>query len=309
MTTDSDGLALRIEGVSKRYGAALAVDGLDLEIGRGEVFGFLGPNGAGKTTAVKICLDLVRPTSGSATVLGRPSLDWRARRQVGFLPEHFRFQEWLTAREFLDVHARLCGVPAPLRRERAAELLEQLGLSRQADQQLRDFSKGMLQRVGLAQALIHRPQLVFLDEPTSGLDPLGRRLVRDVIQDLRRQGTTVFLNSHLLSEIEITCDRVGFVRRGRLIACGPLSQFLAPATEVEVTLDPESPRALPGWAELTYPYEAEDGLLRVRLPNESQVPELVGRLVALGARIQAVHPRRVSLEDVFLEIMAGEEAG
>lgn len=302
-------IALRIEGLSKQYGSTLPLDGLDLEVAQGEVFGFLGPNGAGKTTAVKISLDLVHPTAGEVQMLGRPSRDWRVRRRVGFLPEHFRFQEWLTAREFLDVHGRLFGVAAVERRRRADDLLERLDLSRQADRQLRDYSKGMLQRVGLAQALIHRPQLVFLDEPTSGLDPLGRRLVRDVIQELRLEGTTVFLNSHLLSEIEVTCDRVGFVRRGRLVHCGPLHELLAAAMEVEVLLDPGTKLSESALASLPHEAEMAGDRLIVQLPDESLVPDLVERLVALGARIRAVKPRRSSLEEVFMQLMEGEEAG
>jgi len=310
LVSDGDsGVALRIEGLTKQYGPTLALDGLDLEVAQGEVFGFLGPNGAGKTTAVKICLDLVRPSAGSVTVLGLPASDWRARRRVGFLPEHFRFQEWLTAREFLDVHGRLCGMPAPQRRQRGVDLLERLDLSRQTDQQLRVFSKGMLQRIGLAQALIHGPQIVFLDEPTSGLDPLGRRIVRDVIQDLRRQGTTVFLNSHLLSEIEVTCDRVGFVRRGRLVHCGPLSELLAAATEVEITLDPGTELTAADLASLPHEAVVVGERLLFRLSDESLVPDLVARLVALGVRIRSVRPQRSSLEEVFLELMEGEGAG
>ncbi|MGQ9555237.1 MAG: ABC transporter ATP-binding protein, partial [Anaerolineae bacterium] len=244
--------AIRIEGLRKEYGATVAVDDLHLAVGRGEVFGFLGPNGAGKTTCLKMLLGLVRSTAGSAQVLGRPAGDWRTRARIGFLPEHFRFQEWLKGIEFLDVHGRFYGMPANDRHRRAQELLDLVGLSRHTDKPLRDYSKGMLQRIGLAQALMNRPELVFLDEPTSGLDPLGRRLVRDIIQDLRGQGTTIFLNSHFLSEIEITCDRVAFIRRGQVVHSGRLAQLLTSHTEVELRVDGLAPALanqlkLAGW--------------------------------------------------------------
>jgi ABC-2 type transport system ATP-binding protein len=190
----------------------VAVADLTLLVGRGEVFGFLGPNGAGKTTSVKMLLGLTNPTAGSATLLGHPLGDRQARAKIGFLPEHFRFHEWLKAAEFLDLHGRLYGMSRAGRAAVIPDLLELVGLGHRAETKLSAFSKGMLQRIGLAQAMLNDPELVFLDEPTSGLDPLGRRLVRDIINGLRSEGTTVFLNSHLLSEIELTCDRVAFIR-------------------------------------------------------------------------------------------------
>jgi ABC-2 type transport system ATP-binding protein len=300
---------IKTENLSRRFGKVEAVKELNLSVPRGSVYGFLGPNGAGKTTAVKCCLDLVRPTAGTVRLLGRPSRDWRARSRVGFLPEHFRFQEWLTATEFLEVHGRLQGVPEAQRRRRAGELLELLDLSRHAQRPLKDFSKGMLQRTGLAQALINDPELVFLDEPTSGLDPLGRRLVRELIQDLRRQGTTVFLNSHLLSEIEVTCDRVAFIRRGRVVHCGTLNDLLGRQTEVEIRLEPGSPLPVADLAAQGWSAVGDGDRVRVQLDGEEQVPDLVAWLVGQGLRIRAVSPQRRSLEEAFLGLMEGEEAG
>ena len=301
--------AIRIEGLRKEYGATVAVDDLHLAVGRGEVFGFLGPNGAGKTTCLKMLLGLVRPTAGSAQVLGQPAGDWRTRARIGFLPEHFRFQEWLKGIEFLHVHGRLYGMPTNDRHRRAQELLDLVGLGRHADKPLRDYSKGMLQRIGLAQALMNRPELVFLDEPTSGLDPLGRRLVRDIIQDLRGQGTTIFLNSHFLSEIEITCDRVAFIRRGQVVHSGRLAQLLTSHTEVELRVDGlasalANQLKLAGW-EVAF----EGERLSVRLATEEQMPDLVAWLVGQGVRLRGVIPQHVSLEDYFLRLMEGEEAG
>ena len=201
---------------------------------RGEIFGFLGPNGAGKSTSIKMLLGLVKPSGGEAFVLGAPAGDVEVRRKIGFLPEDFRFYEWLTAAELLQLHGRLSGVPASELRERVPALIELVGLTPHRDKRLQNFSKGMLQRIGLAQALIHEPELIFLDEPTSGLDPMGRRLVRDIIRAQRDRGATVFLNSHLLSEIEITCDQVVFIREGEVVTSRDLRAI--PEEEVRVVV-------------------------------------------------------------------------
>ena len=199
---------IETSSLRKQYGALTAVDGIDLQVDAGEVFGFLGPNGAGKTTTVKMLLGLVAPSAGEARVLGCRPGDPAAMRRIGFLPEHFRFPPWLTAYNFLDTHGQLYGMTASQRRTRIPELLERVGLGGRARSRLGEFSKGMQQRVGLAQALLNEPALVFLDEPTSGLDPVGRYEVREIIRELRQRGVTVFLNSHYLSEVEVTCDRV-----------------------------------------------------------------------------------------------------
>jgi ABC-2 type transport system ATP-binding protein len=204
--------AIETSGLRRQFGATVAVADLSLSVARGEIFGFLGPNGAGKTTSLKLLLGLVRPTSGSGSVLGSPLGERRVRARIGFLPEHFRFHDSLTGRELLRFHGRLHGMRGLTLERRIDELLMRVDLADAEERPLREYSKGMTQRAGLAQALINEPELVFLDEPTSGLDPLGRLLVRDIIQELRDRGTTVFLNSHLLGEVEATCDRVVFVR-------------------------------------------------------------------------------------------------
>ena len=191
---------------------------LSLQVPRGEIFGFLGPNGAGKSTSIKMLLGLVQPTSGQAFVLGAPVTDqFRCAARIGFLPEDFRLYDWLTAAELLHLHGRLCGMSSAKLRRRVPEVLELVALTPHINRRLRGFSKGMLQRVGLAQALVHEPDIIFLDEPTSGLDPMGRRMVRTSSRQ-RDRGATVFLNSHLLGEIEITCDRVVFIRDGEVVA-------------------------------------------------------------------------------------------
>src|SRR5215471_2745335 len=222
-------LAIETESLRKLFGRTLAVADVSLAIRRGEVFGFLGPNGAGKTTSLKLLLGLIEPSGGSGTVLGAPLGTRNARARIGFLPEHFRFHECLTGRELLRIHGRLFGRRGAALEARIDALLARVALTEAADRRLQTYSKGMIQRAGLAQALVNSPELVFLDEPTSGLDPLGRVLVRSIIEELRAAGTTVFLNSHLLGEVEATCDRVAFVKKGRVIdelSLGDVSQGL-----------------------------------------------------------------------------------
>ena len=300
--------AIKTEELRKVFGDRAAVKGLTLQVEQGEVFGFLGPNGAGKTTSMKMLLGLVAPTSGTASLLGAPIGDRATRAHLGFLPEHFRFQDWLTAREFLLLHGQLLGMEARDLQTRREELLERVGLSSFGNKLLRTFSKGMLQRVGLVQALLNRPALVFLDEPTSGLDPVGRRLVRDIIRELRDQATCVFLNSHLLSEIEITCDRVAFIRHGeviRTIEMDSLGKNLARVTIRAAGLTPESIAGLARWGE---DIQANNGQLVMTLHQEQDLPEITRYLVAQNAEVYAITPNRMSLEDIFIETV-GEDGG
>ncbi len=285
----------------------VAVQGLSLQVPRGEVFGFLGPNGAGKTTSVKMLLGLVRPTAGSALLLGRPIGDPAARAGVGFLPEHFRFHEWLRADEFLDLHGQMYGMSRADRVDRIPRLIERVGLSEAASRRLSAFSKGMLQRIGLAMALLPRPALVFLDEPTSGLDPFGRLLVRDLIRAARDEGTTVFLNSHLLSEVEVTCDRVAFIRQGRVIRAGSLDELSAGLLRVRIRLEQPAPAGLlaelAAWSDRVEPAGEREILLN--LPDEHRAADLNAWLVGRGLRVTGFSPTQVSLEDLFLQIMEG----
>ena len=292
----------------KTFGDKVAVRNLSLTVRRGEIFGFLGPNGAGKSTSIKMLLGLARPTGGEAFVLGAPCDDVEVRRKIGFLPEDFRFYTWLTAAELLRLHGRLAGVSPQQLRQRVPELLDLVGLTPHREKRLRDFSKGMLQRIGLAQALIHEPELIFLDEPTSGLDPMGRRLVRDVIRAQRDRGVTVFLNSHLLSEVEITCDQVVFIKQGEVVGSHDLRAH--PEGEIRVTarvhnLSRESLAGLSAWT--TSADLSGDTLTLVTRANAA-LPEILRHLVASGADIFEFTPQRVSLEDLFLKIM-GEDRG
>jgi ABC-2 type transport system ATP-binding protein len=299
--------AVWCSGLRKRYGRRTAVDGVGFTVGRGEVVGLLGPNGAGKTTVIKILLGLVRADAGEVMLLGRSARDPLARVRVGYLPELFRYQPWLTAAEVLDLHVRLSGVRiAPAERR---ECLALVGLADRSADRVGTFSKGMQQRLGLAVALVARPHLVILDEPTSALDPIGRVEVRDLVLSLKGRGVAVLLNSHLIGEVERVCDRVVILDQGRVAASGSLAELLG-QREVrlhltDVPADAEARLAAAGtvsragdWFTVALPAEEDD-----------TVPDLVRDLVALGARVHAVEPGRISLEDRLLGILRAGPGG
>lgn len=303
--------AIRTRALRKQFGGKTAVHNLTLQVRQGEIFGFLGPNGAGKTTSVKMLLGLTMPTAGEAMLLGAPIGDRKTRAQVGFLPEHFRFHEWLKADEFLDLHGRLYGMSRTARRAVIPDLLKLVGLADRASTPLKAFSKGMLQRIGLAQTLLNSPTLIFLDEPTSGLDPMGRRLVRDIINSLREEGTTVFLNSHLLSEVEQTCDRVAFIREGTVLQTLDLNDYTP--ERVEVTLRVGQPStllldSLKAWDEGVV-FVGGNGRYHLTLPHENNLPKLANWLIQNGHTLYELSPRRLSLEEHFLQIVGKERMG
>ncbi|MFQ5616222.1 MAG: ABC transporter ATP-binding protein [Anaerolineales bacterium] len=298
--------ALETHNLHKAFGDKVAVADLSLTVARGEVFGFLGPNGAGKTTSVKMLLGLVRPTSGRGAVLGAPLGDPKARSKVGFLPEHFRFHGWLSATEFLKLHADLYRMPREPARERIPELIDLVGLAPHARKKLGAFSKGMLQRIGLAQALLNEPELVILDEPTSGLDPLGRRLVRDIIRDLRERGTAVFINSHLLSEIEVTCDRVAFIKKGQVVRSANLENLIDGELTVDLRARNLTPEVLAGLSSWCQHVMLNGEGLTVSIRDEGVIPAINRYLVEQGVDVYALHLEERSLEDLFVRIMADE---
>lgn len=301
-------LAIEAHGLSKTFGGRPAVRNLSLSVRRGEIFGFLGPNGAGKSTSIKMLLGLVHPTGGRASVLGAPVGDVAVRRHVGFLPEDFRFYDWLTATELLILHGRLAGLTDSRARSRAPDVLEVVGMEAHAHRRLRGFSKGMLQRLGLAQALIHEPRLIFLDEPTSGLDPMGRRMVRDVIRQQRERGTTVFLNSHLLSEIEITCDRVAFIKDGEIVASRDLRDSSPDGCRVTVRASNMTSDILPRLGALAARATLDGDILHAEVPSGDVIPDVVQALVHAGARVSHVARDRSSLEDEFIRLVGEDRA-
>ena len=303
-------------GLRKRYRKRTAVEDVSFQVGRGEVVGLLGPNGAGKTTVIKMLLGLVRPDGGEAMLLGSPAAQPAARARVGYLPELFRYQPWLTPTEVLTLHVRLSGVPVPAAERR--ECLHLVGLSGRDGDRVGGFSKGMQQRLGLAVALVARPEFVVLDEPTSALDPLGRADVRDIVLDLRARGVAVLLNSHLIGEVERVCDRVVVLDRGRVAASGTLAELLG-QRELKLHLTGVTAAAEARLAR-TGSVHREGDWLTVAVPadddedrHDDVAPDLVRDLVGLGVRVHAVEPVRISLEERLLGILregaASREAG
>jgi ABC-2 type transport system ATP-binding protein len=304
---DAASLAVHTQDLAKRYGKTVALSGLTMSVRRAEVFGFLGPNGAGKTTAVKLLVGLTRPTAGEAWVLGAPVGDLKTRRRLGYLPELFRYQGWMKASEVLGLHCELAGLPRSAWKAEIAGALETVGLRERADDRVEGFSKGMQQRLGLGVALLGRPELVLLDEPTSALDPVGRHDVREIIRQLKARGTAVFLNSHLLSEVEQICDRLAVVDRGRVIATGTMAQILGQdgAVRLRVTgLPPAGRASLRAFGSL----EDEGEWLTFRGLSPDRVPELVSEIVNQGGRVYAVEPRHETLEDRFLQLLKEQDA-
>jgi len=303
---DAASLAVHTQDLAKRYGKTVALAGLTMSVRRAEVFGFLGPNGAGKTTAVKLLVGLAWPSAGQAWVLGAPIGDLRTRRRIGYLPELFRYQGWMKAREVLGLHCDLARVPRSQWKEEIDNALRTVGLYDRADDRVERFSKGMQQRLGLGVALLGRPDLVLLDEPTSALDPVGRHDVREIIRQLKARGTAVFLNSHLLSEVEQVCDRLAVVDHGRVIATGSMSEILGKdgAVRVRATgLEPANRSELARFGNL----QDEGEWLTFRGLSMERVPELVSEIVAQGGRVYAVEPRHETLEDRFLQLLKEHE--
>jgi ABC-2 type transport system ATP-binding protein len=302
-------VVLRADRLSKTFRLGFlrkrveAVRDVSFEVRRGEVFGFLGPNGAGKTTTIKLLLGLARPTAGSGRVLGAPLGDRAARARIGYLPELFRYQPWLRAREVLQLHTELAGL-APSRRAGAVDqALAWVGLTGRAEDQVGGFSKGMQQRLGLGVALLGEPELILLDEPTSALDPIGRTDVRAIVRSARDRGATVVLNSHLLGEVEQTCDWVVILHEGKAVASGPLADVVAAGgVRLLVTgLDASHQEALAAFG----PVQVDGAWLVIRPLDRDRIPDVVATIVQAGGRVHAVEPGRGSLEARFLELVAG----
>ncbi|TEB14952.1 putative ABC transporter ATP-binding protein YxlF [Pelotomaculum sp. FP] len=302
-------MILETSNLTKMYGSKTGCSDICLAIDKGQIFGFLGPNGAGKSTLVKMLVGLLFPTSGTASVLGRPLGDLEARRKTGFLPENFRYQEWLTGEELLSFHASLYKLTGEEKMRRIPAVLDQVGLGGKGKQKIGSYSKGMQQRVGLACALLPDPDLVFLDEPTSALDPLGRREVREIMMELRSRGKTVFLNSHLLSEVEMVCDQVAIINQGRIMAAGTMKELLVETVEVEMQVEGLTPQLVNELATLGRSCFVNESLVRLRLGSREQIPSLAAAVVRSGANLFSLQTRHNSLEELFVNLIQGGGEG
>jgi ABC-2 type transport system ATP-binding protein len=312
---DSDVL-VRVKGLVKDFRPGLGIvkkrvlHGIDFEVKRGELFGFIGPNGAGKTTTLKILMGLIRATEGEAQVLGHDVRETAFREHIGFAPESPYFYDFLTGAETLEFYARLSGLPRPRRRERVREVLELVGLSAAAGARLRTYSKGMLQRIAIAQAIVHDPSVVFLDEPMSGLDPVGRKEIRDLVVRLSADGKTIFMNTHILSDVETICDRVAIIVQGRIAYQGQLGGVLPTGDrQLDVTLSALSPE-IAEEAETRFDAKLSGRADRITLRvSQKHVNELMQVAIAHGAVIEEVAPVRADLESLFLDAVAGRIQG
>lgn len=297
------GVAIRAEGLTKKFfqrGEVVAVDHLDLEVHEGEIFGFLGPNGAGKTTTIKMLLGLIFPDEGSATVLGHPAGAQEMRRVVSYLPENPYFYDHLTGGELLDFYGRLFGLSASERAKRVDSLMDLVGLRNDKAKQLKQYSKGMMQRIGIAQSLINDPKLLIFDEPTSGLDPVAHIEIRNLIESLRAQGKTVFLSSHQLSDVELVCDRISIMNYGKLVKMGRVEDLVAEG-RTEITAA-QVPAELQGkLQEIAKEVRADNGHITVTCGDEKLVNEVVDLIRSARADIVSVIPLKRSLEEVFVE--------
>ena len=278
--------------------------GISFSVGEGEIFGYLGPNGAGKTTTLKCVLGLIFPDRGKIEIFGQPHLEPRAKDRLGFLPENPYFYEYLTAREFLDFYAQLFRIDKNAREARIASLLKLVGMEKARDLQLRKFSRGMLQRIGLAQALINEPSLILLDEPLGGLDPLGRKEIRDIIIRLKGEGRTVFLCSHILQDIEMICNRVAIIIGGKILSQGPLTDLISEKILfTEITLSGLDPEELAGLGESL---SAQGGRTLIKVFREDRVQEILDLVKNRNAKIHSLIPRTQTLEDLFVEMVKSQ---
>jgi ABC-2 type transport system ATP-binding protein len=305
---------IQAEGLRKVYRSRFgtrrvtALDGVDLCVGPGEVFGLLGPNGAGKTTAVKILLGLTRPTRGSARLFGVPVADPESRRRVGYLPEGHRFPGYLTARQTLSIFGRMSGMERAAVKSRIPQLLERVRLSEWGDVKVKKFSKGMTQRLGLAAALVHDPEVLLLDEPTDGVDPVGRREIRDLLRGEAERGRAILLNSHLLSEIELTCDRVAVLRSGKVAAEGRIADLTAQGSRYKMTASPIDDSLVSAFRESGASVERVNGHLVLGTRDLAHLNGLVDTLRARGGLLTELAPVRSTLEDVFVDLVRTGEA-
>lgn len=289
------------------HGKVKALQDFSLAVEKGKIFGLLGPNGAGKTTFIKLALGIIHPTAGKASILGKPINDYKVHRHIGYLSEKHRFPEFLSARKILYYFGKMSGLDGTKLDKRIEELLDLVHLSDWGNNKTREFSKGMLQRLGLAHALINDPRLIFLDEPTDGIDPVGRREIRDLLQLLRDRGKTIFLNSHLLSEVERISDEIAILKEGKLLEKGRVEEFLSVDRQYQLKIEQNNTFMENICKNRSIPLTISEDLYTVALKDEYQLNELIDELRKHNVLIKAVVPRKISLEDFFIEVI--EENG
>jgi len=301
-------MIIETENLTKSYQNKVAVESINLSVEKGQIYGFLGPNGSGKSTTIKMLTGLVFPTAGKGQVLGRPLGDVKARAKLGYLPELFRYQEWMTGNDLLDFHTGLFRLKRDP--ERNKRMLELVGLLGQEKYKVGGYSKGMQQRIGLACALLPEPELLFLDEPTSALDPIGRKDVRDIILELQKKGTTVFLNSHLLSEVEMVCDYVTIINKGQIVKSGAIKDILMEKVTLNIVCSPLSDDIYNEIRERfdnVAPPQKEDGSVLITLKNKEQIPEIASLLLEHDIKLYELTPNHETLESVFLKVIGEGE--
>ncbi|MDR3542060.1 MAG: ABC transporter ATP-binding protein [Desulfosporosinus sp.] len=298
-------MILETINLTKKYGPKVGCAEICLSVDQGQIFGFLGPNGAGKSTLVKMLVGLLNPTAGSGKILGYPLGSLEVRRKLGFLPENFRYQPWLTGEELLSFHASLSKLPPVQKRARIPLVLNQVGLAGKGDQKIGSYSKGMQQRIGLACALLADPEILFLDEPSSALDPLGRREVRQIMLELRDRGKTVFLNSHLLSEVEMICDRVEIIQNGHIILGGTLEELLTKTTEVEMVVEGMTDALFRELSDLSQSIQLNGQHLELTLKKRSDIPRLADKVIEHSGHLYSLTSRHTSLEDLYVSLIQG----
>lgn len=306
MAKEIKGAAIETFDLTKQYDGKGGCLNIRLNVQKGKIFGFLGPNGAGKSTLVKTLVGLLKPTSGSAKILGKPLDDWKIRAKIGYLPETFRYQGWMTGLEVLNFHAELYKIKNSA--SRIEELLDLVRLRGHERKRISSYSKGMQQRLGLAAALISDPELLFLDEPTSALDPVGRVEVREIIKQLKNQGKTVFLNSHLLSEVEMLCDEVAIINKGRIISQWKMSELLNRGHIIQVKVGNLSKNLLRGLSSIVEDIDVNEDILYVKVKSEEQIPDIAKTIISSGTQLFELKPYNSSLEDIFVNLIkAGEQ--
>jgi ABC-2 type transport system ATP-binding protein len=299
---------IEVSGLKKHYGRITALDGIDFSVREGELFGLLGPNGAGKTTTVKILLGLTRATAGEAKIAGLPVRDPESRRSVGYLPEGHKIPNYLTARQAMRIFGRMSGMNGADIEKRIPLLLERVRIPQWADVRVKKFSKGMTQRLGLACALIHSPRLLLLDEPTDGVDPVGRREIRDLLREEAKNGVAVLLNSHLLSEIELTCDRVAMLRKGKVAAFGTVEELTRKQATYKMVATPIDDSLVASFRESGAGVERVNGHVVLSVADVQHLNALVDKLRASGGMLNELTPVRSTLEDVFVDLIRSPDA-